>query len=58
MSRRIRPPVGDRTLEESIGQFTFDLGIETNLLDKNKDGEKWVSSQKFGVFSYMDIKNL
>lgn len=57
MSRRIRPPVGDRTLEESIGQFTFDLGIEMNLLDKNKDGEKWVSSQQFGVFSYMDIKN-
>lgn len=25
-----RSPVDDKTLEESIGQFTFDLGIEKN----------------------------
>lgn len=48
----------DKTLEENIGQFIFDLGIATKLLDKNKDGGKWVSSQKFSVFHYMNIKNL
>lgn len=49
--RQIRPPVGNNTLEESIGQFAFDLGIEKNLLKKNKEGERWTCSQTHGVSS-------
>lgn len=51
-----RSPVDDKTLEEGIGQFTFDLGIEQNRL--NRDGEKIGSLQRFGIFSYIKIKNL
>lgn len=48
--------MGDKTLEERIGQFTFDLGIEQNRL--NRDGEKLVGLQRFDIFSYIKIKNL
>lgn len=49
--RQIRPPVGNRTSEESPGRFTFELGIDKNLLNKNKEGERWTCLQTCGVSS-------